>query len=66
MAGPLADHAVAFTRSGGLAVVVPRLVARLGHWAQTAVTLPGGSWTDVLTGEPVTGGSWTDGSPASR
>ena len=47
---------VAFTRSGGLAVVVPRLVARLGDWAETAVTLPGGSWADVLTGEPVTGG----------
>ncbi len=57
VAGPAAGHVVAFTRSGGLAVVVPRLVARLGDWAGTAVTLPGGSWADVLTGEPVTGGA---------
>ena len=53
--GPQADHVVAFARGGGLAVVVPRLVARLGDWAETAVTLPGGSWADVLTGEPVAG-----------
>ena len=57
VAGPQAEHVVAFSRSGGLAVVVPRLVARLGDWAGTAVTLPGGAWADVLTGEPVTGGA---------
>jgi (1->4)-alpha-D-glucan 1-alpha-D-glucosylmutase len=56
VSGPAAAHALAFARGGGLAVVVPRLVAGLGDWAQTAVTLPGGSWADVLTGEPVTGG----------
>jgi (1->4)-alpha-D-glucan 1-alpha-D-glucosylmutase len=54
--GPLAARAVAFTRSGGLAVVVPRLVAGLGDWGDTTVTLPGGSWADVLTGEPLAGG----------
>jgi (1->4)-alpha-D-glucan 1-alpha-D-glucosylmutase len=67
VSGSRAEHAVAFTRAGGqarapgLAVVVPRLVARLGHgrdgaWGDTAVTLPGGEWVSVLTGEPVPGG----------
>jgi (1->4)-alpha-D-glucan 1-alpha-D-glucosylmutase len=55
--GARAAHAVAFTRSGGLAVVVPRLVTGLaGGWADTAVTLPGGPWTDVLTGGRLEGG----------
>jgi hypothetical protein len=43
---------------------VPRLVARLGGgswgagaWGDTTVSIPDGSWTDVLTGEPVAGGS---------
>ena len=55
--GTRAAHAVAFTRTGGLAVVVPRLVTGLaGGWADTAVTLPGGTWTDVLTGGRLTGG----------
>ena len=67
---------IAFTRSGsqarapGLAVVVPRLVAKLGGqaralggtwgsgaWGDTAVALPEGGWTDVLSGERVEGGS---------
>jgi (1->4)-alpha-D-glucan 1-alpha-D-glucosylmutase len=52
---------VAFTRTaaraGGLAVVVPRLVTGLVQgWAGTTVALPGGAWTDVLTGETVHGG----------
>jgi (1->4)-alpha-D-glucan 1-alpha-D-glucosylmutase len=70
VSGTAAGHVLAFTRTGGqpraagLAVVVPRLVARLGGgvwgagaWGDTSVALPDGSWTDVLTGEPVTGGS---------
>jgi (1->4)-alpha-D-glucan 1-alpha-D-glucosylmutase len=64
VSGAKADHVVAFTRSGGLAVVVPRLVARLGGgpwgqgaWGDTAVTLPAGRWRDVLTGEAVAGGT---------
>ena len=57
VAGPKADHAVAFTRTGGLAVVVPRLLVRLGgDWADTTVLLPGGEWVDVLTGTAVPGG----------
>jgi (1->4)-alpha-D-glucan 1-alpha-D-glucosylmutase len=55
--GPLARHAVAFARTGGLAVVVPRLVARAdGGWDGTTVELPGGDWADVLTGDAVKGG----------
>jgi maltooligosyltrehalose synthase len=68
---------VAFSRTGGLAVVVPRLVTGLAGvtgsaggasgwaggaggasgWAGTTVALPGGAWTDVLTGDEVYGGS---------
>ena len=55
--GAKSAHAVAFARTGGLAVVVPRLVAGRGAaWADTAVELPAGRWTDVLTGERVRGG----------
>ncbi len=63
VSGSGSGHVVAFTRTGGLAVVVPRLVARLGGrawgggaWGDTSVEVPGGDWTDVLTGEPVRGG----------
>jgi (1->4)-alpha-D-glucan 1-alpha-D-glucosylmutase len=56
-AGRKAGHAVAFTRTGGLVTVVPRLVAGLdGDWDGTSVTLPDGTWTDVLTGAEVSGG----------
>jgi (1->4)-alpha-D-glucan 1-alpha-D-glucosylmutase len=55
--GAKAAHAVAFTRTGGLAVVVPRLVAGLAEdWAGTTVALPGGTWADVLGGGKVDGG----------
>ncbi len=55
--GRKAGHALAFTRTGGLAVVVPRLLSGLGgDWAGTTVALPPGDWDDVLTGEKVTGG----------
>lgn len=42
----------------GLAVVVPRLLARLGGrtWDDTTVTVPGGDWISVLDAEPVRGG----------
>jgi (1->4)-alpha-D-glucan 1-alpha-D-glucosylmutase len=57
VAGDKPAHAVAFARSGGLAVVVPRLVTGLATgWGSTTVALPGGSWTDVLTGEAADGG----------
>jgi (1->4)-alpha-D-glucan 1-alpha-D-glucosylmutase len=53
--GARAARAVAFTRSGGLAVLVPRL-AGAGDWAGTTVELPAGPWTDVLTGQQASGG----------
>ena len=57
VSGRAASHVVAFTRTGGLAVIVPRLVASLADdWADTTVTLPGGGWVNVLTGESVEGG----------
>ncbi len=56
-AGPRSSNIVAFTRSNGLAVVVPRLVPDPAEgWAGTTVGLPPGPWTDVLTGAPVDGG----------
>ena len=64
VSGARAEHVVAFSRTGspgrtpGLAVVVPRLVARLSGrtWDDTTITLPGGDWISVLDGEPVRGG----------
>ena len=60
VSGPGASHVVAFSRTGGLAVVVPRLVTGLtglaSDWAGTTVAVPGGAWTDVLTGAGVDGG----------
>jgi (1->4)-alpha-D-glucan 1-alpha-D-glucosylmutase len=56
--GARASRVLAFTRTGGLAVVVPRLVAGLEDgWAGTTVALPGGAWTDVLTGGRLDGGA---------
>jgi (1->4)-alpha-D-glucan 1-alpha-D-glucosylmutase len=55
--GARSAHAVAFTRSGGLAVLVPRLAGVPGEdWAGTTVELPAGPWTDLLTGERHSGG----------
>jgi (1->4)-alpha-D-glucan 1-alpha-D-glucosylmutase len=56
-AGSKAKHAVAFTRTGGLVVVVPRLVIGLrDDWADTTVALPEGRWVNVLTEDEVIGG----------
>jgi len=54
--GAKAGHAVAFRRTGGLAVLGPRLVVGLaGDWADTVAQLPPGDWRSVLTGEPASG-----------
>ena len=53
LTGPAAAHGVGFTRGDAVAVVVPRLVLGLaarGGWDGTAVALPAGDWTDVITG----------------
>jgi (1->4)-alpha-D-glucan 1-alpha-D-glucosylmutase len=56
--GAKAAHVVAFTR-GGLVVVVPRHLARLGgDWADTTVTLPSGEWRNILTGQDGHSGGW--------
>ncbi len=51
--GARADDLVGFSR-GALAVVVPRLGG--DRWEETAVQLPAGRWTDVLTGADHDGG----------
>jgi (1->4)-alpha-D-glucan 1-alpha-D-glucosylmutase len=55
--GRRAAHVVAYTRGDDVAVVVPRLVLGMaGDWADTAVELPPGRWTDELGGQRVVGG----------
>ncbi|MER6575346.1 malto-oligosyltrehalose synthase [Nonomuraea sp. NPDC001023] len=64
--GEAAEHAIAFARGEGprAVAVATRLPVRLarraavtGHsvWGDTTLTLPGGSWRDLLTGEPHSG-----------
>ncbi|MEQ0557567.1 malto-oligosyltrehalose synthase [Amycolatopsis sp. NEAU-NG30] len=55
--GAAAEHCLAFTRSADLAVAVTRLPIGLdaaGGWRDTVLPLPGGVWTDVLTGREAT------------
>ncbi|WP_172384947.1 malto-oligosyltrehalose synthase [Streptomyces sp. MNP-20] len=50
--GPCAAHCLAYCRSGGVVVAVTRLSLRLadaGGWRDTALSLPRGAWTDLLT-----------------
>jgi (1->4)-alpha-D-glucan 1-alpha-D-glucosylmutase len=56
--GASAEHAVAFLRGGGCAVVAPRLVLGLAarRWRDTTIELPDGDWRDELTGAEVRGG----------
>jgi (1->4)-alpha-D-glucan 1-alpha-D-glucosylmutase len=55
--GPLADHVLAFCRGENVMTIVPRLVIRAdGRWPGTRICVPPGSWTNVLTGEPLEGG----------
>lgn len=54
--GPGADRAVAFARSDDLVTVVPRLVlSRPPEWREARVALPGGTWHNLFTGEPLSG-----------
>jgi (1->4)-alpha-D-glucan 1-alpha-D-glucosylmutase len=55
--GPDADHVVAYRRGDDVAVVVPRLIARLeGSPPNAAVTLPPGDWRPVFgDGPPASG-----------
>jgi (1->4)-alpha-D-glucan 1-alpha-D-glucosylmutase len=55
--GPAARHAVAFTRRGVVAVAtrLPVGLVTRGGWEGTVLPLPGGSWTDTLTGGSASG-----------
>lgn len=58
VAGPAADHVLAFTR-GGVLTVATRLSLRLaahGGWRSTTVTLPEGHYVDVVSGRELDGG----------
>ncbi|MGH3864909.1 MAG: malto-oligosyltrehalose synthase [Pseudonocardiaceae bacterium] len=52
--GPAAPHAVAFDRTGVVAVAtrLPVGLASRGGWNETALPLPEGTWTDAFTGFP--------------
>jgi len=55
--GPLASHVVGFCRGENVMTIVPRLVMRAnGRWQGTGICVPRGSWTNVLTGQPIDGG----------
>jgi (1->4)-alpha-D-glucan 1-alpha-D-glucosylmutase len=57
--GPAADHCVAFDRGAAVAVGtrLPVRLAREGGWRDTTLPLPGGAWTDALTGATHPGGA---------
>jgi (1->4)-alpha-D-glucan 1-alpha-D-glucosylmutase len=58
--GAAAGHTTAFQRGGRAVTVVTRLPAglrRRGGWQDTVLPLPGGSWTDLLTGTRHSGGA---------
>ncbi len=68
-AGVGAGNVVAFTRSGRVATVVPRLTLGLADgWGDTAVPLPAGRWRDELTGDSLTvrGGAKGGSVPVAR
>jgi (1->4)-alpha-D-glucan 1-alpha-D-glucosylmutase len=57
--GERAGHGVAFARGEAvlLATRLPVGLARAGGWGETRLPLPGGDWTELLTGRPVAGGA---------
>ena len=58
--GPAAGHLTAFRRGGRAVTVVTRLPVSLRHaggWRDTALPLPDGAWTDLLTGAVYRGGA---------
>ena len=56
-AGAAADHVVAFRRGDDVLAAAVRWTVHLEQtgWGDTVLPLPDGSWTDVLTGRPVSG-----------
>jgi len=58
--GPAAAHLTAFRRGGPAVTVVTRLpvsLRRAGGWRDTALPLPAGVWTDLLTSAVYEGGA---------
>ncbi|MEO4038457.1 malto-oligosyltrehalose synthase [Micrococcaceae bacterium Sec6.3] len=55
VSGPAAEHAVAFSRGGALAVATrwPATLTERGGWGETTVTVPAGAWEDAVTGRRV-------------
>ncbi len=54
--GTCSDHVIAFMRGESVIAIAPRLVVKLdGNWRDTQVELPGGDWTNHLTGEQLSG-----------
>jgi len=57
--GSQAEHAVAYVRGAEVVTVAARLpvgLAAAGGWRSTTLPLPGGQWTNVLTGDVHEGG----------
>ncbi len=55
--GEKAEHVIAYTRGDAVLTLVPRWSSLLGNaWEQTRITLPGGEWSDRLTGALWPGG----------
>ncbi len=54
VAGPAADHVLAFDRGGAITVAtrLPVGLATRGGWGETGLDLPPGSWRDALTDRP--------------
>lgn len=55
--GEAADHVLAFSRGGAIAVVtrLPHGLATRGGFGETRLPLPGGEWIDALTDRPFAG-----------
>jgi (1->4)-alpha-D-glucan 1-alpha-D-glucosylmutase len=55
--GSRAQHCIAFLRGADILTIAPRLPFTLaGDWADTTLTLPVGSWRNVLSGAQSNGG----------
>ena len=54
--GPAADHVLAFDRGGALTVATRLPAGLAAHgWGETTLSLPDGSWADLLSGREYTG-----------
>jgi (1->4)-alpha-D-glucan 1-alpha-D-glucosylmutase len=56
IAGTKAAHALAYVRGGRAASLLTRLPFTLNDWADTTLSLPEGTWRNVLTNRTLSGG----------